>query len=56
MENARQAVLSFGKHDYAAKLGPLLNTEQRKYYSVQNFKLLLMSMVSGEGEGEAVSQ
>lgn len=44
LKKAKQTVLSFGKHDYATKLGPLLNAGQRRYYSSENFKLLLMSM------------
>ena len=40
---------AFPRRDYTVKLGSLLEKEQRKYYSVENFKILkgaLMRQVS----------
>jgi len=34
-------IASFTKKDYTSKLGSLLDEEERKYYSSENFKILI---------------
>lgn len=50
LQKARQTILSFTRNDYTAKLGPLIEEKERKYYSSENFKILLMAI--GEALGE----
>jgi len=40
-ERARSVIASFTKKDYTSKLGSLLDEEERKYYSSENFKILI---------------
>jgi predicted nucleotidyltransferase component of viral defense system len=40
-ERARAVIVSFTKKDYTSKLGSLLEEAERKYYSSENFKILL---------------
>jgi predicted nucleotidyltransferase component of viral defense system len=43
-ERARAVIASFTKKDYTSKLGSLLEEEDRKYYSSENFKILLNAL------------
>lgn len=45
-EQARAVIASFTKKDYTSKLGSLLEEEDRKYYSSENFKILLSALES----------
>ena len=36
---------SFKKQDYSVKLGSLLENDQRKYYTSENFKILKMNLM-----------
>jgi len=35
---------SLSKKDYSVKLGSILDSEQRKYYKKENFKILIMKI------------
>jgi hypothetical protein len=37
-------VNSLSKKDYSVKLGSILDSEQRKYYKKENFKILIMKI------------
>jgi hypothetical protein len=37
-------VNSLSKKDYSVKLGSILDSEQRKYYEKENFKILIMKI------------
>lgn len=43
-ERTRAVITSFTKKDYTSKLGSLLEEEERKYYSSENFKILLNAL------------
>ncbi len=43
-ERVRAVIASFTKKDYTSKLGSLLEEEERKYYSSENFKILLNAL------------
>ncbi len=43
-ERMRSVIASFIKKDYTSKLGSLLEEEERKYYSSENFKILLNAL------------
>jgi predicted nucleotidyltransferase component of viral defense system len=43
-ERARAVIASFTKKDYTSKLGSLLEEAERKYYSSENFKILLNAL------------
>jgi predicted nucleotidyltransferase component of viral defense system len=44
LEKALKIINSFGKKDYTVSLGSLLEEEQRRYYTKENFKILKMAI------------
>lgn len=44
-ERMRAVIASFTKKDYTSKLGSLIEEEERKYYSSENFKILLNALL-----------
>jgi hypothetical protein len=44
LKKALAVIDSFSKKDYTAKLGSLLESEERRYYATAGFKILKMSL------------
>jgi len=44
LERLLDGINSLSKKDYSVKLGSILGSEQRKYYTKENFKILIMKI------------
>jgi hypothetical protein len=44
LERLLDGINSLSKKDYSVKLGSILDSEQRKYYTKENFKILIMKI------------
>jgi hypothetical protein len=44
LERLLDGINSLSKKDYSVKLGSILDSEQRKYYTKENFKILILKI------------